>query len=438
MKCIECGIDNDLKDRTANQGSCKNCGHPFVFEPTTMGKYKITDMMFAKAINDLSLDNTLFFTPKQLFFLLDNRLRFKLFNIAGYVVNYIIFGFAITIGFGNMISEYIGDISFAIVFIFYNLLCILYLFNQSRSPKNNKRTRHNASRILLLLGIIVITVGIFIVRMFISVSLIKSLFVFAITAAIGFLSIYLGRSRINQTSITQEFLLDREMFQRWLDRWQEINGDIEKLLPPPQEEISPADINPDITAYSFDRLVVCDNSKIAQILIANNFHFENNCAILSITGYPQRIFNVTMQMLGRNPNLQVYALHDCSPRGLALVHRLRNSPQWFANTDITIIDIGLTPRQIMSTKRGIFIQRTEDSALAARELSPKIHPGLSEEEIQWLESGNFVELESFTTKRLIQVLNKCIYRTSYFIEEENDFFAVDNTSGDWYLIQSFG
>ena len=429
MKCIECGIDNNLKDRTANQGSCKNCRHPFVFEPTTKDAPKITDPMFAKAVTDLSLDNTLFFTPKQLFYLLDNRLRGKSFTVAGFVFIYIFFSIWSTLFFGSMLSSLFGNMSFIIVFIFYNLICILYLFNQSKSPKNNKRTRRNAAQMLIFLGIIIIVGGI------LSVSMVG----FTIAAAIGFLSIYLGIKGINQTDITQEFLFDRRMFQQWLERWQYINGDIEKLLSPPREEISPADIDPDITAYSFDRLVVCDSSKIAQILIANNFHFENNCAILSITGYPQSIFKVTMQMLRRNPNLQVYALHDCSPRGLGLVNRLRDSPQWFANTDIAIIDIGLRPRHIMATKRGIFIQSTEESALAARKLPSEIRQSLSDKEIQWLELGNFVELESFTPKRLIQVLNRSISRTKYFADEENDFWIIDgSSSGDLYLIQSFG
>ena len=99
-----------------------------------------------------------------------------------------------------------------------------------------------------------------------------------------------------------------------------------------------------LKAYSFDRLVVCDSANIAQLLIANNFHFENNCAILSITGYPQSIFNTTMEMLRRNPDLKVYAIHDCSPKGVSLINHLRTSERWFLNSNVTIIDIGILPR----------------------------------------------------------------------------------------------
>ncbi len=42
MKCINCGTDNNLRDRTANQGQCIQCQHPFAFEPTSINSLKIT------------------------------------------------------------------------------------------------------------------------------------------------------------------------------------------------------------------------------------------------------------------------------------------------------------------------------------------------------------------------------------------------------------
>src|SRR4028118_2346009 len=80
MKCIKCGTDNKLKDRTANRGRCMRCNHKFAFEPRAMTGVKITDPMFAKAIADISVNDTLFFTPKQLFYLLDQRSRPEIYN----------------------------------------------------------------------------------------------------------------------------------------------------------------------------------------------------------------------------------------------------------------------------------------------------------------------------------------------------------------------
>jgi diaminopimelate decarboxylase len=60
-------------------------------------------------------------------------------------------------------------------------------------------------------------------------------------------------------------------------------------------------------------------------------------------GYPQSIFSTTMEMLRRNPDLKVYAIHDSSPKGVSLINHLRNSERWFLNSSVTIIDIGLFP-----------------------------------------------------------------------------------------------
>ena len=50
MKCIQCGTDNLLKDRTDRAGRCKSCSHLFAFEPTavTDKRLQITDPFFAK------------------------------------------------------------------------------------------------------------------------------------------------------------------------------------------------------------------------------------------------------------------------------------------------------------------------------------------------------------------------------------------------------
>ena len=78
MKCSQCGNDNNLQDRTGNSGRCTQCNHPFAFEPTQMDyKAQFTDPFFAKAIADISADNTLYFTPKQFVYFIDRRLKRK-------------------------------------------------------------------------------------------------------------------------------------------------------------------------------------------------------------------------------------------------------------------------------------------------------------------------------------------------------------------------
>ncbi|MEH2055114.1 MAG: hypothetical protein V7K97_02800 [Nostoc sp.] len=421
MKCIDCGTENKLKDRTVNQGRCLKCNHLFAFEPTSMSNIKITDPFFAKAIDDISANNTLFFTAKQLFYFLDNRLRKKSNSISqfGWLFLYLPFNF---FAFSSRIGLMIVNFVFICIFV-----------NQSNSNKLNNTSRKANAKNLQIIGGIILVGGI-------STSITSNSFsLFVIFVIMGMLSIYLGTRQLGRIGfLRQEFLLSPSQFKDWLDHWQRINGSILKILPSPNQENKPTTINPDVTAYSFDRLVVCDSATIAQLLIANNFHFENNCAILSITGYPQSIFDTTMQMLRRNADLKVYAVHDCNPRGIGLVHNLRTNADWFLNSEIVIIDIGLTPRQIIATKRGMFIQSSPYSAQAAKQLPEEVRQSLSAEELAWLESGNFVELESFSPQSIIKVLQKGIAGSRDLGSADSSLLLVGDTGNDMYVVQSFG
>ena len=68
-------IQNNLKARIENGGRCKNCNHPFVFDPQVESKF--TDILFNNYIQTISSENTLFFTSKQLWYFIEKRLRKK-------------------------------------------------------------------------------------------------------------------------------------------------------------------------------------------------------------------------------------------------------------------------------------------------------------------------------------------------------------------------
>jgi hypothetical protein len=430
MKCINCQTDNNLKDRTANGGRCKQCNHPFVFEPTTMIGVKITDPMFAKAIADVSVSDTLFFTQKQLFYFLDQRSRLKnsnSFNVLSYIIINIMCGILLAIFAGSF-----GELN---VFIFgmlaINSLLLSSVLAAIRSPKYLYQQRKQFARSLQVWGGIVLVSGIIISL------LLYSYMQFLCSAAFGLLLIYLGSLKIPETN--QEFTVGFNIVQDWTNKWTEINSPIAKMLPPPRDSNENAAVSPDVSAYSFDRLVVCDRAEIAQFLIANNFHFENNCAILSVTGYPQGIFDTTMQMLRRNPDLKVYALHDCSPRGIGLVNHLRTSPNWFPDRSTIIIDIGLLPRQIMAADSNMFVLNSKNAVQRdARELSPAIRQDFSPEELRWLESGNYVELESFSPQKLIQILNLGIADSRDLDSDDSSLILLGAAGSSIYVVDSFG
>jgi len=434
MKCINCQAENNLKARTANRGRCLRCNHQFAFEPTAMTGVKITDPMFAKAIADISVNDTLFFTPKQLFYLLDKRSRPKIYDwfytLPAYIFVNIVSAVFVSIWTHALFSEW--SIAFIFVMFVINSLLIAGTFTASRSGKYPYKQRQKFAKNLQVWGGIVLVFGI-------GVTLLSSSFpLFLASSAIAMLSIYLGTRKIDKKPAnSQNFTIELNQFQGWLNTWREINS-MTKLLAPPRALNANNAVSSDVSAYSFDRLVVCDRPEIAQFLIANNFHFENNCAVLSITGYPQNIFDTTMEMLRRNPDLKVYALHDCTPRGIGLVDRLRTSPNWFSDSSAIIIDLGLLPRQIIAAGDNIFVLGSESSARDAVQLPPAIRQDLSAEELEWLDLGNYVELESFSAQRLIQILNRGIAGSLYLGSDDSNLILVDGTDSSTYVVDSFG
>lgn len=431
MKCIQCGTDNNLKDRTANFGRCKNCRHLFVFEPNTMGTAKVTDPMFEKAIQDLSANGTLFFTPKQFFYFLDQRVKRKNSGAQLLVIPYIFMIF-VTIMVGAGMAEGIGIR--LVQFIPPSIVTAMFvavLYSVSRDDKTTIRQRKACFKSLTMIGIVTLVWSVIVFT-------INGSYVgFGIALLLGILSTVLGTQKRFQIKHHQLFLFGPDLFQDWLVRWQQFNDPIAKLLPPPREDSAPAPVSADVTAYSFDRLVVCDSSAIAQMLIANNFHFENNCAILSVTGYPQGVFNTAMEMLRRNPDLKVYALHDCSPQGMRLVHHLRSTPTWFPDSSVAIIDIGLSPSQVVG-RDDLFIRNTAESQHEAQQMSAEMRQSLSPADIAWLEAGNFVELESFSPKRLIQVLNRGLAGSQDLGNDTDGGIIFLGDSSGYYATDSFG
>lgn len=91
MKCIKCNTDNKFKERTANKGKCKNCGHQFVFEPKQVASqvgFKFTDKFFADLISKISGENNLFFTEKQFLYLFDRFYQNQI-NVSSLFSDYV-------------------------------------------------------------------------------------------------------------------------------------------------------------------------------------------------------------------------------------------------------------------------------------------------------------------------------------------------------------
>lgn len=164
----------------------------------------------------------------------------------------------------------------------------------------------------------------------------------------AFMALFLGtiagfaalRDRLRGPFVRIDANAFRELWNKWVQAHGKPGGVIERVPDPPV----PANLESDIGDYSFDRAVICDRARTVDLLLANNFHFENNCAVLSIDGYPRGPFPVIKAMLKRNPRLLVFVVHDASVPGCRLAHRLVTDPEWFGGAGLRVIDLGLRPR----------------------------------------------------------------------------------------------
>jgi hypothetical protein len=433
MKCINCGIDNDRKERVKNNSKCKNCNHDFVFEPTEMpDKSRLTDTLFAKLIVDISAKDTLSFTPRQLYYLLERRLRSRADKTR--VGLNIVAGIVFVIIWSNILLKNIEKLTFdrslPVLFII-SAWIIWQLAQGSIADRYTKKSQQNRVVVIQLTAIIIIVISL---ALSVSNSTIEGI-ISSIVLGTSAASIYLNKQR-QQSKVFDVFQVEYSQFQAWLDKWIKINKKPKKILIESQFFHTFTAPKPEVTAYSFDRVVICDKPEIAQLLISNNFHFENNCAILSIDGYPQSIFTTTMEMLRRNLELKVYALHDCSPTGIQLVSHLRQDDNWFPHLATPIIDVGILPRQIIDNIDLLTLQ-SDASAELARQLPADIRGSLNPKELEWLDAGCYLELEFFSPQKLIRILQRAISENRELATIEGDGMLVMDNS-NFYIVDSFG
>jgi hypothetical protein len=232
--------------------------------------------------------------------------------------------------------------------------------------------------------------------------------------------------------------LDEAQFRAMLAAWTRAHGQPEGLIVRPS---LPAGSQPrrvleaDVADYSFDRAVICDRARTVDLLLANNFHFENNCAVLSIEGYPPGPFETVRTMLKRNPKLRVFALHDATVAGCTLAHRLTGDPAWFAG-QVPVTDVGLRPGHA-GPFRGLWL------------LAPILHVpldgGIKPVEAEWLQQYS-LELAAIRPDQVLKRLFRAMNRQPAEDDDSDDgadilIFDSGSDGGNSYVIEdddSFG
>ena len=196
------------------------------------------------------------------------------------------------------------------------------------------------------------------------------------------------------------------------------------LLPVRQAALpsAPRQVPADVAAFSFDRAVVTDRWETAQMLVANRFHFEHNCAVLSVDGYPDGIAGTVKEMLRRNPRLTVFALHDANPGGCLLPLTLRK-PEWFPDPAVRVVDLGLRPE----TARRL---RIPTLAGARAKLPARLSEILPAEDVAWLASGHVAELAALRPAQVLRAAYQGIVAAGP--NDGSSSSGADGGGGDTY------
>lgn len=339
MKCIYCGADSKLRQRS--DGRCSACRHPFAFEPTR-DHHKVTDTQFENAVERVSGGGKVQFTPRQLWYEF-NRKWMK----PGFLRRP--WGVLPLVGAGWGLWAGMDGFTAVLMWFFLPVLGaaagvatgrLLTLVADHRAPRPPRPPR-----------------------------------------------------------------IPFDVFQRqYLGRWREVHGEVGAAgLLPVRESALPAiprQVPPDVAAFSFDRAVVTDRWETAQMLVANRFHFEHNCAVLSVDGYPDAIADTVKEMLRRNPRLTVFALHDASAGGCQLPLTLRE-PEWFPDPGVRIVDLGLRPETVRRL-------RIPTLGGARAKLSPRLSEILPAKDVAWLASGQVGELAALRPEQVLRASYKGI------------------------------
>ncbi len=253
----------------------------------------------------------------------------------------------------------------------------------------------------------------------------------SLLAALGAVSLWLLiRAKVGAPYVK----LTLEQFNVLWERWKRVHGAPPGVIVRKESVRRTRSPEPDLADYSFDRAVVCDRARTVDLLLANNFHFENNCAVLSVSGYPAGPFETVRAMLKRNPRLHVFALHDATPEGCRLAHLLATSPLWFKGHAI-VTDVGLRPDQA-GPFRGLYLPGSPGDSVQPGS-------GIRTEEARWL-TRQRVELAAIrpeqVLKRLYRALNRRLERPSertesdtsnaIFIDEDRESFSAQATDSE--------
>lgn len=106
-----------------------------------------------------------------------------------------------------------------------------------------------------------------------------------------------------------------------------------------RQQATPIDL--ESPQYAPERILVVERDDLVDMLVRNRFHLNHKTAVVSRSGYPERVFAACREFLRNHPDTPVQVLHDASLPGFGLTAQLAADPKWqFARQRLT--DLGIS------------------------------------------------------------------------------------------------
>ena len=171
---------------------------------------------------------------------------------------------------------------------------------------------------------------------------------------------------------------------------------------------------PDLTSYGLSKIIICQEESIANMLLANYFHMDLSCAVLSLaaaTPLPDAI----CAMMARSMGACVYFLHSANLQALTLISQLRRSLDLSDGTPLVIV--GLRPRQISQMQ--LFATRLRDPVVEKERNCNDLPWYLTKREKEWLYANWCCELSSVKPDVLFRLLSREIYHGNRILSAQS-------------------
>ncbi|HKO52858.1 MAG TPA: hypothetical protein VJV79_34355 [Polyangiaceae bacterium] len=161
-----------------------------------------------------------------------------------------------------------------------------------------------------------------------------------LTLVLGIAVTLTGVGMVGTGVVTRRDPASREPIARWLSKWAEARG--------VQNLVTDATLNDSALDYlptRVDCLLIVERDPLVDLLLKNDAHSALSALIVSESGYPNALASEARKLLQARADLKVIAVHDATPKGVAMLERLREA-NVFPLTQRSVLDAGLFPADV--------------------------------------------------------------------------------------------